>query len=347
VGDEYFRLFNSAGEQVAYNDDYCGLCSQITYVTTEGCQTYSLHEGCYEEGSCSGQTEITLSSVNGPLPVGNSSALEACATFSRLAVKQTHTGELTLDFLSTAEAAAPCGARCDCSVHWAEALLVKDVHGDQYSVVQRGEGPLSQPFVLADVASDMYYLFCLNVDTEGQVCSEYFHSTRSTASSSSSDNPQDGPTTAAAHPQSQAVAVSVAVLMSLLGTLLAIFGYFVYTRRVVVVDGLPDNFSRYKLMALLPVEKASASTGLQGEKGFWVEFASHESAGAALPLLRTALDAAGHSHATVRWMGLLEWVSRNAHSPPRTGSENPLDQSAGVKNPLMARGVNSSPTINF
>jgi len=58
-GDQYFRLYDQSGAQVAFNDDACGgLCSQITYTTTEACQVYGLHQGCQGNTLCSGLTNV-------------------------------------------------------------------------------------------------------------------------------------------------------------------------------------------------------------------------------------------------------------------------------------------------
>ena len=46
-GDTVLRLHDSEGRLVAYNDNYCGLCSRITYEvpgTAYICQPYSLHQ---------------------------------------------------------------------------------------------------------------------------------------------------------------------------------------------------------------------------------------------------------------------------------------------------------------
>jgi len=54
-GDNYLRLYDpSTGEQLTYNDDFYGVCSQITYTFTASCRTYELREGCFSSGSCGG-----------------------------------------------------------------------------------------------------------------------------------------------------------------------------------------------------------------------------------------------------------------------------------------------------
>ena len=61
-GDQYLRLFDESGNQVAYSDDgrklNCGRSSYISYTTTGQCQTYFLHQGCYGTSSCSSQVVI-------------------------------------------------------------------------------------------------------------------------------------------------------------------------------------------------------------------------------------------------------------------------------------------------
>ena len=65
VGDQYLRLFNASGTQVAFNDNgpassNCGLCLQLSFnATLPGCQTYSLHEGCSGNGLCGGTITVT------------------------------------------------------------------------------------------------------------------------------------------------------------------------------------------------------------------------------------------------------------------------------------------------
>jgi hypothetical protein len=55
TGDTYIRLVSSSGVVVASNDDSCNLFSQLIYTRTlQGCDTYSLREGCYQAQSCSG-----------------------------------------------------------------------------------------------------------------------------------------------------------------------------------------------------------------------------------------------------------------------------------------------------
>src|SRR5262249_32097544 len=59
TGDTYLRLYNN-GVQVAANDDACGVLSQITYTASAG-GTYTIREGCYSSGSCSGTVAYQIS----------------------------------------------------------------------------------------------------------------------------------------------------------------------------------------------------------------------------------------------------------------------------------------------
>ena len=77
TGDQYIRLFNSTGAQVALNDDGgvgsgCGTsgCSALTYTTlaSSGCQAYSLHEGCFLANACGGVMVVTNQQAPTPAP---------------------------------------------------------------------------------------------------------------------------------------------------------------------------------------------------------------------------------------------------------------------------------------
>jgi hypothetical protein len=53
TGDTFLRLIGPLGNQVALNDDACGLASQFTFVaSTQG--TYTLRAGCFANSSCNG-----------------------------------------------------------------------------------------------------------------------------------------------------------------------------------------------------------------------------------------------------------------------------------------------------
>jgi len=69
-GDTYLSLYDSNGLFVTSSDDECGSCSYIEYGFTGGnCQTFSLHEGCFSSGSCSGQVVVNeLVTIVPPTP---------------------------------------------------------------------------------------------------------------------------------------------------------------------------------------------------------------------------------------------------------------------------------------
>jgi len=65
TSDQYIRLTDSSGNQLAYNDDSCSYCSAITYTTpsTGSAQTYTLNQGCYGSKSCTGQFAVSIQST--------------------------------------------------------------------------------------------------------------------------------------------------------------------------------------------------------------------------------------------------------------------------------------------
>ncbi|MFP2911505.1 trypsin-like serine peptidase [Pyxidicoccus sp. 3LFB2] len=59
TGDTYLRLYNAAGQQVASNDDACGVLSFASFkATTAG--TYQIRAGCYSSNTCSGTVAYTV-----------------------------------------------------------------------------------------------------------------------------------------------------------------------------------------------------------------------------------------------------------------------------------------------
>ena len=59
-GDTFLRLFDPSNNQVAANDDACGVLSFLTFVaTTTG--TFQVRAGCFSSSSCSGTVAFTLS----------------------------------------------------------------------------------------------------------------------------------------------------------------------------------------------------------------------------------------------------------------------------------------------
>jgi hypothetical protein len=69
-GDTYLRLLNSSNLEVSHNDDYCSVCSQITYEPPNDsiCQSYTIIEGCYSSGSCGGTVAVSGSTYFGSNP---------------------------------------------------------------------------------------------------------------------------------------------------------------------------------------------------------------------------------------------------------------------------------------
>jgi hypothetical protein len=63
VGDTYIRLYDETNlNLLASNDDYCGVCSQISYFVSGSslnCNTFNLHQGCYSNRNCSATFTVT------------------------------------------------------------------------------------------------------------------------------------------------------------------------------------------------------------------------------------------------------------------------------------------------
>ena len=65
-GDQFIRLFNADGLEVAQNDDGCDLCSAISYISPSdvgGCSKYTIRQGCFSSGSCGGQLQVAISNT--------------------------------------------------------------------------------------------------------------------------------------------------------------------------------------------------------------------------------------------------------------------------------------------
>ena len=59
TGDTWLRLYNPAGQQVASNDDACGVLSYASFkAVTAG--TYQIRAGCYSSTKCSGTVAYTI-----------------------------------------------------------------------------------------------------------------------------------------------------------------------------------------------------------------------------------------------------------------------------------------------
>ena len=55
AGDTYLRLYDAVGQQVAANDDSCGLLSKLSFtVPGQSVGFYEVRGGCYSNGSCRG-----------------------------------------------------------------------------------------------------------------------------------------------------------------------------------------------------------------------------------------------------------------------------------------------------
>jgi len=68
-GDTFLRL-NQGSQVIATNDDLCSLGSSITHTFSgTGCPRYTLHQGCYGAGSCSGRVAVV--GATNPSPVAN------------------------------------------------------------------------------------------------------------------------------------------------------------------------------------------------------------------------------------------------------------------------------------
>ena len=61
-GDTYLRLHDDAGQQVAVNDDSCGLLSNLSFTAPVGGpdRFYEVRAGCYSSGSCSGTVGYSI-----------------------------------------------------------------------------------------------------------------------------------------------------------------------------------------------------------------------------------------------------------------------------------------------
>ena len=61
TGNQYLRLFNSSGQQVAASAKACGNCSNIIYDAPQSsatCEKYTIRQGCDSGGSCTGVVAV-------------------------------------------------------------------------------------------------------------------------------------------------------------------------------------------------------------------------------------------------------------------------------------------------
>jgi len=84
-GDQFIRLVDASGNQVAANDDSCNSpLSQLTYTRQEaGCGTYALREGCYSHEECTGRMAYEISSLGSAYPTVQPTEQEGTAQPSR------------------------------------------------------------------------------------------------------------------------------------------------------------------------------------------------------------------------------------------------------------------------
>jgi hypothetical protein len=63
-GNTYLRIYNQTEFQVTSNDDYCGSCSYATFSTSLlGCRVYQIAQGCYDAGTCAGETVVFITKL--------------------------------------------------------------------------------------------------------------------------------------------------------------------------------------------------------------------------------------------------------------------------------------------
>jgi hypothetical protein len=68
-GDTFLRLFNSQGDQIAFNDnipEHQSLCSELTFSLPQvfRCEEYTFHLGCGGIGGyCAGQLDVNITGI--------------------------------------------------------------------------------------------------------------------------------------------------------------------------------------------------------------------------------------------------------------------------------------------
>jgi hypothetical protein len=114
-GDTYFRLFNSSGDQVSYDDDSCAL-SEVVYTTTGDCQIYSLHQGCYGSKKSCGATNGVLVTVTSAATSAPSPSPTTAAPTISTSIPDTLGVEWTYSVWSNVSCSTTCalygGRRC-------------------------------------------------------------------------------------------------------------------------------------------------------------------------------------------------------------------------------------------
>lgn len=126
VGDTFLRLTDGSGNELASNDDNCGLCSGVTYEFTASCQEYILNQGCFEDGTCGGTTAIVTHGPTNPPIVQPTTAPTAAPTIgipeSCPAFTASNTGSASQNTVG-----------CDMFVCPGEVLAIETCNGDRKS----------------------------------------------------------------------------------------------------------------------------------------------------------------------------------------------------------------------
>lgn len=77
TGDTFLRLFAPSGSEVAFNDDSCGLLSNLSYGVPSGAAgTHQIHAGCFSSFNCSGTVPYLITE---PLPINLTPTMAAQA----------------------------------------------------------------------------------------------------------------------------------------------------------------------------------------------------------------------------------------------------------------------------
>lgn len=67
-GSQYFRLFNSTGQQIKTSAEYSSSCSPCAEIGAYSpnitqCQTFTLHQGCLGQNTCQGRVRVRISNT--------------------------------------------------------------------------------------------------------------------------------------------------------------------------------------------------------------------------------------------------------------------------------------------
>lgn len=123
-GDSFLRLYDSSNNEVFSNDDQCGLCSGGTvFGSGESCGNFTLQQGCYSQGSCTGLVSIYRAEVFiNPIPEAEVATLSELFDFTHGQYWFWPAGAIAWDFSTAAATDSICvptarwyGVTCDCS----------------------------------------------------------------------------------------------------------------------------------------------------------------------------------------------------------------------------------------